>query len=369
MSGGAAELKEDDAGEEATVWRSAIKRARRATVKDDDAALVALDDELLDLMKMPRPLVRRALPRLALYRSLIEWKRHARFTAPFENIQTARIQFWELDTYSSDLEYLRYYVAEAVNRFPTKRGFASFQRVLSTIRESRSGFKLSGTDVQVHRRPGATITIVCFADINGKYPGMGWALFERAVAEPLNANLILLRDSNKRIYLAGIESLGDYPASVNRLRDIIGEFADTRVVATGGSGGVFGAINFSADLGIRHVVAVAGPTSIEVGEDNEDRVVYRRITADIEAGRFPRVDLAAKVNASPIEQIDFFVAGQKAFDMEQLHALQRQSSKVRPHVYEELDSHIIVDYAVEDGSLLAAFKAGPSAKGLAPPSA
>ena len=347
------------------IWQAAIDRAREAASADDDATLIALDEELRALLDRPRPRIRRGLPALLLYRSIIAWKRDGEFLPPFEDAVNARVQFWELDDHCADLEYKRRFVDEAVRRFPERRGFRLFQRVLATISHSKSRFKADLSDVQIYRRPGATMTIVGFGDIKGGFTGVGWMLFDRAVAEPLNANIVLLRDRNRRIYLNGIESLGDYRTSVAKVREIIAEFSDTRVVATGCSGGVFGAINFAADLGVRHVVAFSGPTTIEIGEENEDRQVYRRISADIEAGLIERIDLAAKVNASAIERIDFFVAGQSSFDMAQLDALRSRCDKVEPHIYEQLSGHVITDYAIEDGSIFNAFNAGPQTPGLA----
>jgi hypothetical protein len=354
-----------DAEPPVPVWQAVIDRARQAAAADEDAALIALDDELQAMLGRPRPRIRRGLPLLMLYRSLIAWKRDGTFATSYEDVQTARVQFWELDDYCLDLDYKRLFVDDTVRRFPDRRGFRLYQRVLSTISHSKSRFKADMSDVQVYRRPGATMTIIGFGDIKGGFTGVGWMLFDRAVAEPLNANIVLLRDRNRRIYLNGIESLGDYRTSVAKVREIIAEFSDTRVVATGCSGGVFGAINFAADLGVRHVVAFSGPTTIEIGEESEDRQVYRRISADIEAGRIERIDLAAKVNSSAIERIDFFVAGKSTFDMAQLDALRSRCPKVEPHIYEELSGHVITDYAIADGSIFTAFNAGPQTPGLA----
>lgn len=350
---------------EPQVWQMVVERIQHALDTDDDAALISLDDELRAVFDRPRREIRKGLPQLKLYQSLIKWKRGATFEAPFDDAQTAKIQFWDLDAHCSDLEYKRRFADAAATRYPERRGFRLFQSVLTSIGDSRSQFKLGKADVQIHRRPGAKMTVIGFGAIKGGFAGIGWDLFDRAVVEPLGANLIVLQDFNTRIYLAGIQSLGDYATSVAKVREIVEEFADTRIVATGASGGVFGAINFAADLGVRHIVAFAGPTSIEVGEDNSDRQIYRRISADIDAGRFERVDLAEKVNQSAIERIDFFVAGLQKFDMDQLNALRSRCDKVHPHIYEKLQDHVVTDYAIRDGSIFTAFRAGPETPGLA----
>ena len=317
------------------------------------------------MIEGPRRGVRRALPQLNLYRSMIAWKLRGEFVEPSNNPPAAKIQMWELDAFCPDIEYRRRFIDDAVARYPNRRGFTLFKSVLANVSGTRSRFKVTGEDVQILRRPGATMTIIGFGAIRGAFAGIGWDLFERVVVQTLNANFIILEDSDERIFLSGIKSLGDYEASVAAVRRILAEFADTTIVATGASGGVFGAINFAADLGVRHIVAFAGPTSIEVGEENENRQVYRRISADIAAGRFPRVNLAEKVNGSAIERIDFFVAGQSEFDMAQMNALRSQCPQVHPIIFEDSDSHIVTDYAIEDGSLFEAFRAGPKTPGLA----
>lgn len=364
-----AEDEGDEVAKATPVWQPAVDRVRQSLAADDDAALIALDDELRALLGRPRPQIRRAIPQLQLYRSLIVWKRDARFDAPFDDAQTAKIQFWDLDEHCSDLEYKRVFADHAVVRYPNRRGFRLFQRIIKTIASSDSRFIVDGTDVQVHRRAGATMTIVGFAAMKGGLAGIGWDLFDRAVVAPLNANLVMLQDFNERLYLAGIESLGDYDQSVARLREILTEFADTKIVATGASAGVFGALYYSAKLGIRHVVALAGPTSLEVGEDNPDRQIYRRIGEDIDAGRLHRVDVIDKVINSAIERVDFFVAGQHRFDMAQFEAMRSRCDKIEPHIYAGLNDLVVTDYAIEDGSIFEAFRAGPQASGLAPPPA
>lgn len=356
-----------DSGTEQTapVWQSAVDRARHALAENNHTALIALNDELAALMERPRAELRRGLPQLRLYRSLIIWKRDQQFVAPFDDAQTAKIQFWDLDEHCSDLDYKRAFADATVGRYPERRGFRLFQRVLKTISNSELYLHLDDADVHIHRRPGATMTIIGFGGVKGGFAGIGWDLFERAVVAPLNANLIVLRDYTKRLYLGGIESLGNYQESVEKLRAILAEFSSTKIVASGASAGVFGAINFSADLGVRHIVAFAGPTSVQVGLEDFDRQIYRRITEDMEAGLLQQVDLADKVNNSAIDRIDFFVSGKHKFDRAQLEALASRCDKVQPHIYEDLNEHVITDYTIEDGSVFAAFRAGPETKGLA----
>jgi hypothetical protein len=353
--------------ETGAIWQSVIDRARQAVGDADEPALIALDGEINAMMERPRQEIRRGLPLLSLYHSLAVWARDRQFVVPFDNFQAAKMQNWELDAYCLDNKYHLQFLDKAVQSYGESRGFRMFQRILSTIGDVRSPSSLNDErtqDVQIRRRPGAKMTIVGFAGNNDKFAGVRWRLFDRAIADPLGANLVVLRDHNRRLYLSGIKSLGNHDTSIAKLREILAEFADTRVIASGGSSGGFGAMYYAADLGIRHVVVFSGPSSIEIGEDNEDRQIYRRIANDIEAGRYERPDLPAKINDSAIESIEFFVAGQHAFDMAQLDALTSRCSKVNRRIYPDLNTHVVTDYAIEDRSIFEAFRAGSQATGL-----
>jgi hypothetical protein len=183
------------------LWQEAIDRVRRSVLDDDDAGLLEQDAELKRLLTGPHREIRRGLPQLRLYSSLADWKRNQVFVPPFSDAQTARVQNWELDQYCADIAYRRAFIDYAVERYPDRRGFRVFKRILGTVSNKKARFKLTKADVQVHRRPGATMTIVGFGGVNGGFVGTGWSLFERAIAEPANANLIILRDENMRNYL------------------------------------------------------------------------------------------------------------------------------------------------------------------------
>lgn len=305
-----------------------------------------------------RNLLKSRAPLVFLYHSMLTWLLDGVFEAPWESRSSARIQMWEIEWHNPILDYQKRFVAEAWKSFPDVRGFEVAHSILASVPDGIVGFvddRLK--DVTMYRRPGAKMTIIGFSGLKHQMVGIGWTMFDRAVANRLNANLIVLKDFNRRLFLAGIESIGDLDASLEFLRSLLKEFADTKIVSVGGSGGVFAAINIACELGIEHVVALAGPTSLKIGESSEDKQVYQRIAADAAAGLITYPDLVERVNTAGIRRIDFFVAGGHAFDYSQMRNLADGCPSVIPHVYEDHDGHVVIDRCIADGSLIAALNA------------
>ena len=349
---------EVEAGEAKAGNLRLAERARLVVAsKPDRAALEALLQEI-DSRIVERRLSRARAPLVFLYQSLVTWLLHGTFVAPWDSRMTARVQFWEVEWFNPVLGYQKRFIAEAREAFPHALGFQVMTRVLDTIPDGTEGFVDDREkDVTLFRRPGAKLTIIVFAGLNHQVNGVGWTMLDRAIASKLNANLIVLKDFQRRLYLAGVESIGNFEATVAYTRSLLQEFADTRVVAIGGSGGVFAAINFACELGIDHVVAVAGPTSLKIGEANEDKQVYQKIAADVDAGIIPCPDLVERVTAAGIKRIDFFVAGKHAFDYAQMRHLADSCPCVFPHVYEDFYVLPVIDRCIADGTLLQAFSA------------
>lgn len=323
----------------------------------DRAALEALRDEIADRIATLSLNPSRA-PYVFLYQSMVIWLLERRFVVPWDNRIAARVQLWEIEWFNPVLDYQKQFVSAGLAAFPDVQGFQMMETVMRAIPDGTSGFiDKRQKDVVIYRRPGAKLTIFGFSGLNHQLAGIGWTSFDRAVAARLNANLIVLKDFNVRLHLAGVTSIGDFNATCNYLRELLAEFSDTRTVALGGSGGVFGAINIACEIGIDHVVALAGPTSLEIGEAAEAKQVYRKVAEDAKAGLIAYPNLVERVNGAGLRRIDFFVAGQHEFDYAQMRNLADRCPCVVPHVYEHLDTHIVVDSCIDDGTLAQALDA------------
>lgn len=336
-------------------WAVGIESARNAFLSDDKDTQIAASDQLESLIDNRKQVQSGRLPPLiSLYKEMLNWKLTGTFNIPFDKLSEAKIQIWELEDKCYDIVFFRLFIDHAIERFKDVRGFQMFKRVFDTAKVNSDPVFLQNDknqDFQIVRREGATITIIGFSGVNYGFSGIGWNTFDRVVASEINANLIVVKDFHHRLYLSGVKSIGDYHESCVKIRKTLEEFSDTKVVALGGSAGVFGALNIACDLGLTHVVALAGPTSIEIGEASSSRQVYRNIAEDINNGAYPRPNLVEHIRNSAIKRIDFFVAGQHKFDFDQMSNIAEQCQGVVPHIYQGVNGHIVTDFAIEDRSL------------------
>ncbi len=332
------------------VWRALLKKARAGLYAPADRdSVAALRDELQAFRNSGENGSKR--PEIRAMQTLADWHLTGEIKTTYRNLNEARMQIWEYEYFCPVFAFQKAFLAQVGKDHPNAPGPAQFNQVCAHIgdilddgRDDRS------QDVVVIRRPGATRTILGVSGLKGVISGMGWTMFDRAVTQKLNANLIILRDRSHLYYLNGVQSLGNLDETITGLRQLLAEFRDTRIVATGGSAGVLGALYLSCELGIDHVVASSGPTSLDIGVDEGDRQRFLVIKEMADKGELPYPDLAAKVSASGIRRVDFFVAGQHEFDMRQMQNLAERTDVVTPHVYADEASHSIIAKAVLDGS-------------------
>lgn len=290
-----------------------------------------------------------------LYRSMAKWRLDGIFTIPFANLTEARIQFWETEYYCPLSAYQIEYVKAGQERFPSINLFSGMVRIFNTIGPVQSDFRdIRKSEIVTCLRPGATRTIIGFSALNQNPLGIGWATFERAIAGPLNANLIILKDFQKRLYLAGVKSIGDYGKTIDHLGELVDEYSDTQVTFMGCSGGTFAALNFASQIGVEHVVGLSGPNSLAIGEGSEDKRVYSQVSQDAAAGRLPYPDLIAQLKTSKVRRFDYFISEFHEFDMAQFRNARDNLDIVVPHLY-PANTHSMTDLAIEDGGLLRAF--------------
>lgn len=348
-----------------------IDEARHAIQTKDQADLRVAQDRLAaawDIIRATKVKGRDRtgkpfIPLIRLYHSMTIWLLDGKYERPFEILLGARIQIWELEETGFDLRFLSHFIADAAAQFPQERSFQMFRRAYAGVSPDEDGVRFvddKSKDFQLFRRPDAEMTILAFSGITHKYAGIGWGTFDMAVAARLKANLIVLKDFPARLYLSGLQSFGSYDQTIDRLNTELMAFRDTKIVGTGGSAGVFGALMIGADLGLEHLVLFGGPTSLEIGRDQGDRQIYEHVETDIANGLYDRPDLREKTKNSSLKHIDFFVAGQHAFDMAQMRNISDHCDCVHPRVYTEQRNHVVTDLAIEDGSILEAFRASAS---------
>lgn len=337
-------------------WKQLLESARPVLFSGRDPAAVLLTSEALEAFRSSgRKAANR--PELGVLAALAKWRRTGQLETNYRNLTEARLQMWELEYHCPVFAFQKLFLQQVANDYPDARGPRQFSAVCNHIAPPISDrIDLLDQDVLVHRTPGANLTIVGFGGMRGNVSGMGWTMFDRAVSQPLNANLIRLRDRNLRYFLAGVKSLGDLEASLDALRDLLAEFSGTRIVVTGGSAGVFGALLYASRLGVEHAVVSSGLTSLDSGVDSGERQRADAVKLEAEQGLLPYPDLPAEVAASSLKRVDFFVAGKHEFDFSQMQHLKDRTNVVVPHVYENEAEHSILAPAILDGAFGAAIR-------------
>ena len=335
-------------------WKSLLPKARnRVWEGHNRKALTRLSagiQEKIDSGDLPL----RAAVFARLYLSMIHWRLTGEFNTPAKNVTEARLQFWETEHHCPVLGYQKILVDHFAERFPNNPGFRRHRVVFNAmpddaahVREDRS------EDVCTILTPGADKTIFGFSGLGNNCLGIGWTMFYRAAAQPANANLVILKDPYRKLYLNGLGSMGDRDATINALRKLVQKHArNTEVLFVGGSGGTFGALHIAPLITeVKRVVALSGPTSLEIGGENEDKQVYDKIWKEINENSLPYVDIVKLVKDSHLQRIDFFVAGRNEFDKAQMTHLHEGVDILVPHLYDTAH-HSVTDLCIEDRRLI-----------------
>jgi hypothetical protein len=337
---------------EIPTWRQLVAKSQDILYRaESPEKLSAIHDELRGFIRGGGKGAKR--PELRAMQTLAEWRLTGELKASYRNLIEARIQMWEYENYCPVFAFQKQFLKKVSGDYPRAPGPKMFREIMENIGEVHSDeFVARNLDFVVLRRPNAKKTIVGFAGLGGSLSGLSWTMFDRAIAQKINANLVVLRDRNHRFYLAGVKSLGNRQDTVAVLRQTLAGLNTPEVVAIGGSLGVFGALLLSCDLGVKQVIASSGPTSLDIGHDEGDRQWYLKTKEMADKGLIEYPDLAAEVARSKIERVDFFLAGQHDFDMRQMRNLADRTDVVVPHIYSDLSGHTTISQMIMDGSLL-----------------
>ena len=293
-------------------------------------------------------------PAAAIYAALARWRATGRYERSFDGASDARLQFWEIEHNCAVLPFQRELAREMARVFPNSAGMAKNLNILEHTDDLAPDLWIDQKEpLTVIDTPGAERTIVGFSGLTNICLGVGWTTFYRAAALPARANLVVLRDFERKLHLNGNRAFGGLEATLEGLAKLIDGYDEHgEVIGLGASGGTFGGLTLTSRLPrIRRFVALSGPTSLAIGGEHESKQVFTRVLAEIERGRLPGEDVPALINGSALERIDYFTAGRNAFDMRQMRNLADRCDRVVPHLY-ETENHSLTDLCIADGRLI-----------------
>lgn len=204
-----------------------------------------------------------------------------------------------------------------------------------------------GKDIQVIPNPSARGTIMVFCGVRHSF-GVSLNLMQ-AWLQSLDANIVYLRDFNGLLFLKGLRSEGDLPASVARLRSIASDLG-APLMMLGNSGGVFSALYYATLLDAQRVLLFSGPTSLDIGMEVTEKQVFGQLKAAHEAGDVPWPNLRHLYEKRSDIQVRMYFGKGNEKDNEQamnLHGL--PNVELRPLAS---SNHFIIDRLVKRATFL-----------------
>jgi hypothetical protein len=157
----------------------------------------------------------------------------------------------------------------------------------------------------------------------------------------LPVNLVYIRDFNRLLYLAGIESLGNLDATISALKKDLAAIGTERTITMGNSGGVYGCLYYADLLQADGVLCFAGPTSLKAGvEEASERPVYERVQELVDAGQLVEPDLRQLYLSNGIP-VRYFFGQDYQFDLIQ-SATFKDIANVAIEGLQNWERHIVI---------------------------
>lgn len=314
-------------------------------------------NEVIDSIRELRRLNQNLPPELRVLLSLALWRKSGEFKRKFRDLNEARIQLWELEFHCPVFEFQKLLGSDIATKFPNTAGLVEHHRLLQkTPSPTMPDVIPPKKDFTVIRRAGAQNTIVCLCGLVGSVSGVGATLFDRVVAQPMNANLIVIRDKQLLYFFDGVLSLGSLDETLSKLKAILSGdgFSNTKIIFNGSSGGAAGAILYAARLNVRHVLVFAGRMIFD--ESFDARLPKRPrsgpLVKKFQNGDLQRPNLIQVIEKSNIERIDYFVGSASKDDMEQFQFLEKNTNVVVPCIYKGREMHAMAAPSLIDGEFV-----------------
>jgi hypothetical protein len=196
-------------------------------------------------------------------------------------------------------------------------------------------------DYQVLDR-GAKTTLLLFGGVGGHF---GLELNALLMwLEALDCNIVIMRDFHRRLFFAGIKSIGNFDETLDHLRRDVERLGGNRLVCMGSSGGGYNALLFGHLLKADQVMSFAGPTSLEWGKDNADhRPIYAQLMLQVENGELVEPNLIEDYSHNGIQVRMYHGADMPRDAMEAARFKDISTARIHPipdwdkhHVYGEL---------------------------------
>ena len=213
------------------------------------------------------------------------------------------------------------------------------------------GFDDRGDDFQIWRHPaGSETTLVVFTGLGDRF-GTSLGQLHYAWLSALPANIIYLRDFERKLYLAGIRSIGNLEDTFQHLSETLTSLGTKKSTFLGHSGGVFGALYYAIHLGADMALCFSG--TIDLDARSSESVLHKHFWADHQRGLIPWPDLREMLCNSSVK-VHLYYGAANAVDAVQAKKLVGLPN-VFLHPIEGRAKHFVLDDLAGRGELARIF--------------
>lgn len=255
--------------------------------------------------------------RVNAYRSIVEFERTGAIEGHAQSAEHAVLELNELRNGALRFDVARTASSLYMTRFP--EAAAKLGRADALLRgPGRGGGRWrddAKSDFQVIPKPGAETTIVVFCDFRERFNMPINTLYHVWLCD-YPANIIILRDWERLLYLLGVPSIGTQEASVAELKRTLESLGTKKIVTIGNSGGGHAALHYAVLLGGTRAVAFAPPIDLgyAVSTMKKRGRLMSGLTDFKDQGRIVWPDLPQMYRDNPQIQARIFCGERQAVD-------------------------------------------------------
>jgi hypothetical protein len=339
---------EDTGGHETTDVKEALRalRERSGGEADDIAALIAAVEGRGHLGSIVNS-------RLNAYRSIVEFDRTGAIAGHATSADQALLELNELRNGALRFDVARAASGAYMHRFPeAKEKLGRADALLSGPGKGGGRWRDdTDADVQIIPKEGAETTVVAFCDFRQRFNMPVNTLYHVWLSH-LPANVVILRDWERMLYLQGVASLGSVDDSVEKLKEMLALLKTRKTVTIGNSAGGFGALHYGALLGADASVVFAPPVNIPHTVENLRKRARLRnaLVEKRDEGAIQWPDLKVMYSENPNLRAHIFYG--ELNDLDRTHAESMAGvDNVKLTMIEGATSHGLLGMVAEEGLL------------------
>jgi pimeloyl-ACP methyl ester carboxylesterase len=335
----------EDGGEESAFITETFGPIRELAAGSPDAiepAIAPLEEQV----RGKGPL----MARLNAYRAIVDFDRHGSVEGYSRGPAQAQHELHELENGALRLDVARAVCKHYADRFGDNEVIS---RHLSLLSGRGNGFgrwrdnpKL---DVQVIPRPGADRTMIIFCGFRHRFV-FAMNLWYHGWLAAYPANVIVLRDWERLLYLTGVASIGNMEQTVAELKRILESLGSKKTVTCGNSGGGLGALQYGVLLNADHTITFSPAIDLEHILNYTGRQMRTRLTEYRDQRRIVWPDIRNMIERQPQMKSLVFFADENEIDRKHAALLDGLPNVTFSKV-KDMEAHVLLPTLAAKGLL------------------